>query len=259
MGKDRTIDEYRKLGSRKYRKKSGKIILEGYHLLAEALNAGIDIETILYTEEFTNRPINRELLARAGQTKTVKISPRIFKAVAQTENPQGIGAIARLPHPKTHNIAGKGHLYLFLDGIQDPGNLGTIIRTAAGAAVDGIFLLPGTVEPCNPKVLRASMGGIFYLPVLPVDKIERSDKLFKNRGFQLVAADPRGDTPYYGVDFTRPSAIIIGNENRGVDEKILKKADVRAYIPLKGKIAALNAAVAASVFIFESRRQRPEL
>ncbi len=196
----------------------------------------------------------------------VEVTPRMFHAVAQTENPQGVGVIARLPEntavfPGDEKKYGfpreSAHFFLILDGLQDPGNLGTIIRTAAAAAISGIFLLPGTVEPYNPKALRASMGGIFYLPVMHVRDIESCINFLTERDVQLVAADPRGDRPYYTVDYSGQScAVVIGNENRGVRESLLRKAGIRAYIPLRGEIAALNAAVASSIFIFENQRQK---
>ncbi|MGI5823065.1 MAG: TrmH family RNA methyltransferase [Dethiobacteria bacterium] len=266
--KNKIVQEYRRLGRRKYRKKSGKIILEGYHLLNEALVAGIKIETVFFTAEFLQKDINQELLSKAcSGIRLVEVTPRMFQAMAQTENPQGIGAIAFPPQnvavfpgeerKKFEFPRDSAHFYLILDELQDPGNLGTIIRTAAAAAINGIFLLPGTVEPYNPKALRASMGGIFYLPVIQVQEIDSCLGFLREQNMQLVAADPRGDRPYHMVNFSnRPSAVIIGNESRGVSKSLLKKADIRAYIPLQGKIAALNAAVASSVFIFESQRQK---
>lgn len=219
MSRNEIFKEYRKLGKRNYRKKSGKIILEGYHLLEEALKAGIELETILFTDEFQQKAANRELLARAGKYVSIKISSQKFKEIAQTESPQGVGAIARLPRPASIPASGSCHFVLILDGLQDPGNLGTIIRTAAGASIDGILLLPGTVDPYNPKALRASMGGIFHLPVLQVDTVENCCEFLAASNLQLIAADPRGENPYYSVDFTRPSAVVIGNENRGITEK----------------------------------------
>jgi TrmH family RNA methyltransferase len=254
MSRNEIFKEYRKLGKRNYRKKSGKIILEGYHLLEEALKAGIELETILFTDEFQQKAVNRELLACARKSGSIKVSSQKFKEIAQTESPQGVGAIARLPRPAAVPAFENCHFILILDGLQDPGNLGTIIRTAAGAGIDGIFLLPGTVDPYNPKALRASMGGIFHLPVLQIDTVESCCAFLAARNLQLIAADPRGEIPYYSVDFARPCAVVIGNENRGVQKRLLKQADIRAYIPLEGKIAALNAAVAASIFIFEYRR-----
>lgn len=261
------LQEYRQLGTRKYRKKSGKIVLEGLHLLKEAFKAGVAIETVLFTPEFLQKEANRELLSKiGGKIKTVEVPARLFNSIAQTENPQGIGAVAHLPQKDLSLLAlngenplGQEHpaFFLILDELQDPGNLGTIIRTAAAAAINGIFLLPGTVEPYNPKALRASMGGIFYLPVIQVQEIDSCLGFLREQNMQLVAADPRGDRPYHMVNFSnRPSAVIIGNESRGVSKSLLKKADIRAYIPLQGKIAALNAAVASSVFIFESQRQK---
>lgn len=260
MSREQIISEFRKLGRRRsYRQKSGKIILEGYHLLEEALKANVELEFILYTDAFWQKPLNRELLARAGKTASLKVSSKIFKAVAQTENPQGVGAIARIPRPEADLSAGNNHFFLILDAVQDPGNLGTIIRTAAAAAINGILLLPGTVDPYNPKALRATQGGIFYLPVLQADTIDSCCEVITKSDLQLIVADPEGEIPYYDVDFSRPSAVVIGNENQGVQESLLEKADIRARIPLKGEISALNAAVAASIFIFEYRRQCPSL
>jgi len=257
MNRERIISEYRKLGRRSYRQKSGRAILEGYHLLDEALKAKVELEFIIYTDAFQQKEINRKLLARAGNTASLKVSSKLFKAIAQTENPQGVGGIARIPRWEAAFSPGSERFFLILDALQDPGNLGTIIRTAAAAAIDGILLLPGTVDPYNPKALRATQGGIFYLPIMQFDTIESCFEFIRKNGLQLIAAAPEGDRPYYEVDFSRPSAVIIGNESQGVRESLLKKADIRAKIPLKGKISALNAAVAASVFIFEYRRQCP--
>lgn len=266
--RNKILQEYRRLGSGKYRKKSRKIVLEGYHLLNEALRAGIEVETVLFTPGFLQKKANQELLSEAGgKARLLEVTPRLFQAVAQTENPQGIGAIARQPQDSTSLFMpqkkekprewGDGSFFLVLDGLQDPGNLGTIIRTAAAAAISGIFLLPGTVDPYNPKALRASMGGVFHLPLLPVHDVDLCLNYLDEHKIRLVAADPRGEQPYYVLDFSsRPHALIIGNESRGVRAPLLRKAEARAYIPLSGQIAALNAAVAASVFIFENQRQR---
>lgn len=266
------LREYRRLGGGKYREKSGKIVLEGLHLLKEALKAGVEIDAVLFTPEFLQKKANRELLTAAGgKIQLVEVPTRAFQTVAQTENPQGIGAIARLPHSDVSLPAlaekedtrereqGREHgaFFLILDELQDPGNLGTIIRTAAAAAISGIFLLPGTVDPYNPKALRAGMGGIFYLPVMPVHDIESFLDFLAKREIRLVAADPGGEQPYHALDFSsRSHALIIGNESRGVRASLLRKAKIRAFIPLPGQIAALNAAVAASIFIFENLRQR---
>ncbi len=253
---NRIVKEYRLLGKGKYRKNSGRVILEGCHLLREALNAGIDIEAVLYTDTFLAAPGNKEMLAQAGGAYKYLVSDSIFNSIAQTESPQGVGVIARIPSYTSEFLwKSDAPFLLVLDRIQDPGNLGTIIRTAAAAAVDGVLLLSGTSDPTNPKALRAGMGGIFYLPVIHESELPHWPKLFAQRGIRVIAADPQGDVPYNELEFSGPSALIVGNESRGVSGPLLEMADVRAFIPLQGEISSLNAAVAAALFIFERQRK----
>lgn len=249
------ISAYRRLGNSRYRKKSGRVILEGTHLLHEALNAGIVCEAVLYTPAFWAVASNRELLARLDKKHCFQVSENVFNSIAQTESPQGVGAIARMPALMTENFWRKPDLFLLLlDRVQDPGNLGTIIRCAAAAAVDGIMLLPGTADPTNPKVLRSAMGGNFYLPVFPAHNIPAWQDTFKQQGIRLVAADPGGDIPYHRLDYHGPMALVVGNESKGVSPLLLELADERAYIPMTGSIKSLNAAMAATIFIFERLR-----
>ena len=253
--KNRIVKEYRLLGKGNYRKKSGRVILEGCHLLREALTAGIEIEAVLYTDTFLAEPGNKELLGQVGGAYRYLVSASIFNSIAQTESPQGVGVIARIPSYNSEFLwKSDAPFLLVLDRIQDPGNLGTIIRTAAAAAVDGVLLLSGTSDPTNPKAMRAGMGGIFYLPVVHETELPHWPKLFAQRGIRVIAADPKGDVPYFGLDFSGPAAIIIGNESRGVSMPLLEIADERAFIPLQGEISSLNAAVAAALFIFERKR-----
>jgi len=175
--------------------------------------------------------------------------------VMRTDTPQGVAALSIIPESDRDIFWQSKGLYLILDRIQDPGNLGTIIRTAAAADVKGIVLLQGTADPYSPKVLRASMGGIFYLPLLQETDLPQWHNVMKEQGLRLIAADPKGKTPYYGIDLRSPCAVIIGNESRGVEESLLRKADTRASIPLKGRLKTLNAAVAAAAFILENQRQ----
>jgi len=253
--KNRVIKEYKLLGKSLHRKKTGRVILEGKHLLQEALHAGIELETVLYTPAFLASAGSRELVERLGGTCCYQLSESIFNAIAQTESPQGVGAIAGItPSAPEFFWRSQNPFILVLDRIQDPGNLGTIVRTAAAAAVDGILLLPGTVDPTNPKALRASMGGLFYLPVISAGDFPEWLDVFAGREIILVAADPRGEVPYYDLDFGGAMALVIGNESRGVSASLLKRAAARANIPLTGKIASLNAAVAAALFIFERQR-----
>ncbi|MEW5920607.1 MAG: RNA methyltransferase [Bacillota bacterium] len=254
---NKVVREYRRLGTGRYRRKSGRVILEGVHLLREALNAGIAIEAVLFTSAFWAEAENRELLAQLRGTRRCQLSDSVFNSIAQTESPQGVGAIAHIPSLMKENFWRKHDLFLLvLDRIQDPGNLGTIIRAAAAAAVDGVMLLPGTADPTNPKALRAGMGGNFYLPVIHANIFPNWPTFFKEQGIRLVAADPGGDIPYYKLAFETPTALVIGNESKGVNAQLLEMAAVRTYIPMTGSIKSLNAAMAATLFIFERQRGR---
>lgn len=252
----KVIKEYKLLGKSRHRKKTRRVILEGKHLLQEALHAGIGLDAVLYTPAFMASPGSKELLEHLAGSCCYQISESTFNAIAQTESPQGVGAIA-IATPSAPELFWQSDnpFLLVLDRIQDPGNLGTIVRTAAAAAVDGILLLPGTADPTNPKALRASMGGLFYLPVISAVDYPCWLDDFAERGISLVAADPRGEVPFYEVDFSAPMALIIGNESRGVSTSMLERAAVRANIPLHGKLTSLNAAVAAALFIFERQRR----
>ncbi len=252
----RILKEYRKMSMRKFRKKEGKMLLEGGQLLREALSAGIEPESLLYTSQFAVKPGSEALLAGIGKTRAFMVDASTFAVIAQTETPQGVAAIARIPKSPKNMLSQNQGFFLILDRIQDPGNLGTIIRTAAAGDVNGIILLHGTADPYSPKVLRASMGGVFYIPIICEADLPDWYETMKRQGIQLIAADPKGNMPYYNVDFNRSSAVIIGNESRGTDQLLLEKAKINAFIPLKGRLTTLNAAVAAAAFILENQRQK---
>ncbi len=253
--KNQAIKLYRLLGRRKYRLKHGLIVLEGYHLVNEAYRAGIKIKTVLYTDDFLKLARNRLLLEQLEKANRIPVEGQVFQALSQTENPQGLGAIAVAPELQQNIRLEQESFCLVLDAIQDPGNLGTIIRTAAAANVDGLVLLPGTVDPFNPKALRASMGGVFYLPLVHDQDYSAWKEIRRAHRLQVVAADPEGACLFSQVNFQIPTALIIGNENKGISRPLLESVDIFAKIPLQGKIASLNAAVAAAVFIFEKVRQ----
>ena len=254
--KNRAIKLYRLLHHRKYREKYKLIVLEGFHLLNEATRAGVKVKTVFYTSRFSRDPVNRALLEQQSKANLIALDSNAFKAIAQTDNPQGVGAIAEAPWNNQGFLLDQNRkFFVVLDAIQDPGNVGTIIRTAAAAAVDGVVLLPGTVDPFNPKALRASMGGIFYLSLALLKHYGEWMDICSNRDIQVVAADPEGSCLFHEVDFRLPSAVIIGNESKGISNELLETVDVAARIPISGEIASLNAAVAASILIFERIRQ----
>ncbi|HHU76467.1 MAG TPA: RNA methyltransferase [Firmicutes bacterium] len=251
----RLLKEYRKLALVKYRSRKRKMVLEGTLLLREALLAGIELESLIYTPEFAAKPEAARILSGANcRDKIFRVNSTTFSAIAQTDTPQGVAAIALIPDNRDIFKFNK-NFYLVLDRIQDPGNLGTIIRTAAAAGVDGVILLQGTANPYSHKALRSSMGGVFYIPIF--FEADQPDwyALMKKKEMHLIAAHPQGELPYYHVNFRRPCTVIIGNESQGVANMLLEKVDTRAFIPLGRKFNTLNAAVAAAAFILEHQRQ----
>ncbi len=253
------IKQYVRLsGSRRHRYRVGKFTLEGSHLIGEALRAGIVPEIIFYTRgywESSNLPdIMRDL---PGEVKCYLVTPQLFKRMALTDSPQGIAALAPMPPRLLRKTAtGEPELGLLLDRIQDPGNLGTIIRTAAASAASGIYCTPGTVDPYSPKVMRSTSGAIFHLPpVLIPDPLKWLERL-KNQGVRVIATGPGQDQCYWETDLRPPTVFIIGNENRGINPELVAGADQQISIPQPGWSRSLNAAVSAAILLYETLRQR---
>lgn len=249
------IKKYKKLGQRKYRQKERRLLIEGFYLLEEAVKANLTLEVVFYTDHFLQMQGAENLLRVLEVSNLIKLDERTFDEISHTETPQGVGAIAHLPEQNGDFINREDCFFLLLDGLQDPGNVGAIIRAAAAADLHGILLMPGTVDPFNPKAVRASMGGTFYIPVITEEAYFWLE-VAAEKNIRLFAADAHGGIPYYEIDYNIPCGIIIGNESRGISDFLLDRASVKTSIPLRGKINSLNAAVAASVFIFEAMRQR---
>lgn len=185
------------------------------------------------------------------------VADNIFKGVSQTITPQGIMAIAKQPQYSLEDMLGEGKKTLiFLEDIRDPGNLGTIIRAAEGADVDGIVMSKGTVDVFNPKVIRSTMGAIYRMPFVYVDDMLETIKCAKDKGIVFFAAHLKGESDYAAIKYPNRSAVIIGNEANGISDLIANEADELVKIPMTGRVESLNASIAASVFMYEIYRQR---
>lgn len=204
-------------------------------------------EHCVYLEELTNRHgIYYEVVA-----------DKVFWEIADTRTPQGILAIVQQRHYNFSDLFSSertDHLVI-LEGIQDPGNLGTILRAGEGAGVTGVVMSKGTVDIYNPKVIRATMGSIYRVPFLYTDCLEEILTEVRKR-CTLYAAHLRGELCYERMDFSRNTAFLIGNEANGLSEKIASFADQLIRIPMLGKVESLNAAVAASILMYEVSKQR---
>jgi TrmH family RNA methyltransferase len=234
------------------------LALEGRHLLGEALAAGLIPEVVFYAGGSLAEVAGGRVAALLPpETKQVSIAPALFKRLAGTETPQGVAAVVRYREKSIgHILRQELNLALFLDRIQDPGNLGTIIRTAAAAQAGAVFLSPGCADPYSPKVLRSTAGAVFHIDLAEVPDPLTAIKQLQESKCQVIAAHPGAKAHYWEPDYSRPTALLIGNESGGLDPGLLAAADMAVSILQPGLPASLNAAVAAGIILFEILKQR---
>ena len=246
----------RLLKRRSWREKKNLFLIEGYRLVREALEAGYPLQAVFYTPEFGDTAPGRDLIARLELQgyRCLAVAPSLMKTMATTVTPQGILAIApRSVYPLEEIFRDKPPLVVIADGLQDPGNLGTLWRTALGAGAGGFLITPGTVEPFNPKVVRASMGAPFRLPVAEAEPEILREKL-RAWGYKLIVGDVRAEEILWDADLSFPLALAVGGEARGVSAPLLAGASAVLRIPFFG-MESLNAAIAGAIFLYEILRQ----
>jgi len=243
----------RSLRRRRQRRREGRFLIEGVRLLEEAVRAGCIPALLFFQPERIEAPRAQALLARlrAAGVPCLAVSEPVLRSLSETVTPQGILAV--VPQPKLQAPA-KPSLVLVLDRLRDPGNLGTILRTATAVGVDEVLLGPGTVDPYNSKVIRAGMGAHFRLPLtVGLNWSQIAERL---RGLSVWLADARGELVYDAVDWRQPAALIVGGEATGASDEAAALAHGRLRIPMRGDTESLNTAVAAAVILFEAARQR---
>lgn len=240
---------------RKFRDKEGLFLLEGVHLVAEALKAGAAVEHIVYLEEQGLPPELEPVVAASGKTCT-PAGYEVFMKCSSTVTPQGVFAVVKKPaHAAEDILARHRSLVIATDRVQDPGNLGTIIRSADAAGASAVLLGKGTVDLYNPKTLRATMGSLFHLPIAEGDLAEWLPRA-REAGAAVYAARLEDAASCYDLDWTEDSWLVIGNEGAGVSPDIQQAAGAGVHIPMAGRSESLNAAMAATVLLFEAMRQR---
>ncbi|MCC6189786.1 MAG: RNA methyltransferase [Anaerolineales bacterium] len=225
-------------------------VVEGVRLSEEAAKAGARARLVLHTPDLDER--GRVVAARLAElgAPVEAVTPAVMAAASDTRAPAGLLAVvpwSDLPLPTPLTLA------LVLDGLGDPGNVGTALRVAGAAGAQAVFLMPGTVDAYNPKVVRAAMGAHFYLPIVPADWETLPKAL---AGLDLWLAEAGAGQPYTGVDWRRPAALIVGSEAAGPGAAARALAPGRVTIPMPGRAESLNAAMAAAVLLFEAARQR---
>jgi len=233
-------------------------LLEGTKLLEEAVAAGAAITEVAASPRAGRTPRGRALL-HALEARRVQVSymdEDVLASVSEAETSQGVVALARRPAFAEEAMLAGRPLLLVAVGIQNPGNVGALLRAAEAAGATGAYLAEGCADPFSWKALRGSMGSAFRIPhVRRVAARETLERL-RARGVATVAATTSGGAPYDQVDLTRPVALVLGNEGAGLDDEILAAASARVAIPMKGGVESLNVAVAAGILLFEAARQR---
>jgi RNA methyltransferase, TrmH family len=234
----------------------GLIAIEGDHLLEEALRSGMVLKTVFVSER---REVPRVV---PHGVEVLRLTEDVFGSVVETQSPQGVAALLVPPVRVLEDVVGGSGaaLILIAAGLQDPGNLGTLVRSAEAFGANGVLTTAGTVSAWNQKALRASVGSVFRVPVVGVTAAEISG--LKERGVRLIAAvgaDDFGVVAAREMDFTAACAVLIGNEGSGLAAEWMEMCDARVTIPCPGPVESLNAAVAGSLLLYEASRQRGSL
>lgn len=242
------IKNIKKLKEKKYRLDS--YIVEGIKMVKEAINENQEIALIAIREDF-------KIDFDTKNTKIVTISNKIFNDISDVKTPQGILAVIKKNQNNQNNQIETNQEYILaLDSLQDPGNMGTIIRTADSANINQIIINKTTVDPYSPKVIRSTMGAIYRTNIIEVEDLKATLKEMKLKGFQIITTDLKATQSIYDINYNNKTVVVIGNEANGVSQEILQTADKKVIIPMLGKTESLNASIAASIMIYEYVRQK---
>lgn len=257
------VKEWAKLTERKYRQREGKFLIEGIHLVKEALQADWPLAHVVYD---AGAGIPEELAACAGQDREdgrgptwIPASPEVIAKCSQAETPQPVFAVAEKRAPDAADadrlFDRKAGLVVALDGVQDPGNVGTILRSAAAFGASAAVLGRGTADLYNAKTLRATMGALFRLPVLEADLTELLSAA-RSRGMAVAGTSLQAARSCYDYDFRRGVWLVFGSEGGGLSAEVSAAVEDNLIIPMTGRAESLNVAMAATALLFEAQRQR---
>ena len=238
----------------KHRKEEEKFLVEGLRIIKQSIECDCEIDYVLYTKEFEKK--NEEFIAylETLNIRLYSIDEKLVKEFSQTENTQGVFAIIKSKVFTLDDVFKEDNDFLLiLDRIQDPGNMGTLIRSADASGVNGIIVLKGSVDVYNPKVIRSTMGSVFNSIIVEEDN-SCLIKL-KNEGYKIISSSLETDKYYHDINYTGKIALVIGNEGNGIDEYILDNSDEKVKIPIYGKAESLNAAIAGGILMYDIKNK----
>ena len=250
-----TVKNIKKLKDKKYRDEAGLYIIEGVKMIEEAIVANAKIDKIVVCEEcLKTGDIEQKLLYEIAKYDCIYVNAKVFNFLTDVVAPQGILAVLEKPS-KTEKIQYDQDIILALDGIQDPGNLGTILRTADSVNLKQIIVTKTTADSYNPKVVRSTMGAIFRVNVIESEDLLQTLKNLKKHKYKIMATSLETNNSIYDVEYNK-KVIVIGNEANGVSKNVLEYADEKIKIPMLGKTESLNASVATSIILYEYVRRK---
>ena len=244
------------LQQKNVRLKENLFLCEGLRLCETAIDSRFEIQTAFVTRKMLDDSRGKSLVEKLNDRICFEVSEQVFRKISETDNPQGILFVMKIPSQRIDSkkiLDRKNALIVCLDRIQDPGNLGTILRTSLAVGVDGIFLIDGSVDIYSGKAIRSSMGAIFRLP--NIVNISRDEFLKITNGRNVFATSANASEKYFDVDFSNETILVFGNEANGIDSQILDRSK-KISIPMKNSVESLNVAVSASIILYEVSRQR---
>lgn len=249
------IKNIKKLKEKKYRDIEGKYIIEGIKLIEEAIKESVNIDKIVICEDcINNDSIESKLMYEIAKNDCIYVSQKVFENITEVSTPQGILAIIN-KKDNSNSIDFSEDIIVVLDDLQDPGNLGTILRTLDSIGLHQIIITKNTTDAYNSKVVRSTMGAIFRINIIQTNDLPKIINEMKKHKFKIMATSLQGNKSIYDIDYNK-KVIIIGNESKGVSEVAFKEADEQIKIPMLGKAESLNASVATSIVLYEYVRQK---
>lgn len=257
--KNPLVKQLRSLGeSAKDRKEQGLFLVEGTHALTEAISTVYPISIVCCTEKWiaTNPDLYDHIEAATDEIERLEIvTEEVLQAIATTKNPDGVIAAAVMPSREVANISSLG---LALETIQDPGNIGAIIRSAVAVGVDGVLVSSDSVDLTNPKIVRATTGQWFRCNMQSSLNIADDIRKLQSQGVKAIATLANAKKTYWDYDFTQPTLILIGNEGNGLSEELIELADESVSIPQSDLVESLNVSICAALLLYEAKRQRSQ-
>ncbi|GGG23815.1 TrmH family RNA methyltransferase [Paenibacillus abyssi] len=248
------VKEWAGLLEKKHRDRRGRFLIEGVHLVQEAVAMQAEIECIVYDSE---RGVPHELqdILQLEAVEWIAAAPHVIAKCTETDTPPPVFAVVAKPKPSLEALYKERALVVVLDSVRDPGNVGTIIRSADAVGADGVILGKGCVDLYNPKTVRSTMGSIFHLPIMEADLLTLLPEA-KQRGIRLTGTSLQTDHSCYDYDWTAASWLVMGSESQGLSPQIKALMDETVLIPMRGRAESLNVAMATTVLLYEALRQR---